>query len=74
MKTFVIYFSAAVTVLLLVLGSLRLHPYYRLAKKQNVMIIGNTPHVFKDTLKILSILLLISIISGIVLELIAKFI
>lgn len=53
MKTCVIYFSAAVTVLLLVLGSLRLHPYYRLAKKQNVMIIGNTSYVFNDTLKIL---------------------
>lgn len=51
MKIFFIYFSAAVTVLLLVLGSLRLHPYYHLAKKQNV-IIESTPHVFEDTLKI----------------------
>ena len=51
MKTSVIYFSAVVTILLLALGSLRLHPYYHLAKKKNV-IIESTSHVFEDTLKI----------------------
>ena len=51
MKTFVIYFSATVTVLLLALGSLRLHPYYHLAKKQG-MIKETMTRITSDTLKI----------------------
>lgn len=51
MKTLIIYFSAAITVLLLVLGSLRLHSYYHLAKKQ-MFTNGNTTRVSRDTLKI----------------------
>ena len=51
MKTFVKYTFVAIAVLLLLLGSLRLHPYYRLAKSQGLIMdsIGNFP---SDTLKI----------------------
>lgn len=51
MKTFVIYLSAAITVLLLGLGSLRLHSYYHLAAKQ-VMINQTITRITSDTLKI----------------------
>lgn len=51
MKTFIINISAAITVLLLVLGSLRLHPYYHLAKKQMITN-GKTTRVSRDSLKI----------------------
>ncbi len=51
MKAFVIYFSAAITMLLLCLGSLRFHPYYHLAKKQ-MLLRGETIEVSNDTLKI----------------------
>ena len=37
MKTFIKYTSVAIAVLLLLLGSLRLHPYYHLAKKQDMI-------------------------------------
>lgn len=51
MKTFIKYTSVVVAVLLLILGSLRLHPYYRLAKSQDLVMdsIVNSP---SDTLKI----------------------
>lgn len=51
MKTFIKYTSVVVAVLLLFLGSLRLHPYYRLAKSQELVMdsIVNSP---SDTLKI----------------------
>ena len=51
MKTFIIYFAAAITVLLLCLGSLRLHSYYHLAKKQ-MLITEKMTRVSDDTLKI----------------------
>lgn len=50
MKTFVIYFSVAITVLLLCLGSIRLHPYYHLTEKQ-IMIKEKIASDKSDTLK-----------------------
>lgn len=54
MKTFIKYISVAIVVILLVLGSLRLHPYYHLAKSQELIMdsIVNSP---SDTLKVVFI-------------------
>lgn len=51
MRSFIKCFSAVITLLLLLLGSLRLHPYYHFAKRQYVMgeMMSIPPH---DTLKI----------------------
>lgn len=51
MKNFIIFISAIITVVLLLIGSLRLHPYYYLAKKQG-MIKETMPNISSDTLKI----------------------
>ncbi len=51
MKKLIIYFSVAITMLLLLLGSSRLHPYYHLAKKQ-VMTGNELAGSTSDTLKI----------------------
>lgn len=51
MKNFIICISAIITVVLLVVGSLRLHPYYHLAKKY-MLLKGETIGAFNDTLKI----------------------
>lgn len=51
MKNFIIYISAIITVVLLLIGSFRLHPYYHLVKKQN-MIKETMPNISSDTLKI----------------------
>ena len=51
MKNYIICISAIVTIVLLLVGSLRLHPYYHLAKKQS-MIKETITNVSSDTLKI----------------------
>ena len=51
MKTFIKYTSVVIAVLLLLLGSLRLHPYYRLAKRQE-MIMDRRIVTHCDTLKV----------------------
>lgn len=54
MKTFIKYTSVFIAILLLLIGSLRLHPYYRLAKSQELIM----DSIFKspsDTLKIVFI-------------------
>ena len=51
MKTFIKYTSVVVAVLLLLLGSLRLHPYYRLAKSQE-LIMDSIVNFQSDTLKV----------------------
>lgn len=51
MKSFIIYISAIITVLLLLIGSIRLHPYYHLAKKQSMIKLTMT-NISSDTLKI----------------------
>ena len=51
MKTFIKYTSVVIAVLLLLLGSLRLHPYYRLAKNQE-LIMDSIVNFQRDTLKV----------------------
>lgn len=51
MKNFIICISAIITVVLLLVGSLRLLPYYHLAKKY-MLLKGETIGAFNDTLKI----------------------
>lgn len=51
MKPFIKYFSAAITLLLLMMGSLRLHPYYHLVKKQS-MLGEEMHHSPNDTLRV----------------------
>lgn len=51
MKNFIIYVSVIITVVLLLVGALRLHPYYHLAKKQN-MIKETMSNISSDTLRI----------------------
>ena len=51
MKNFIRCISAFITIALLVVGSLRLHPYYRLVKKQS-MIEETMTKISSDTLKI----------------------
>jgi lysophospholipase L1-like esterase len=51
MKTIILYSAIAITMILLLLGTLRLHPYYHLAKKQ-MFTNGKTTRVSRDTLKI----------------------
>lgn len=51
MKTFIKYTSVVMAVLLLLLGSLRLHPYYRLAKRQE-MIMDRRIVTHCDTLRV----------------------
>ena len=51
MKFCIKFFSVAITLLLLVMGSLRLHPYYCLAKKHGMMV-ENDPGSSNDTLRI----------------------
>lgn len=51
MNTFIKYTSVVIAVLLLLLGSLRLHPYYRLAKNQE-LIMDSIVNFQSDTLKI----------------------
>ena len=51
MRTFIKYTSIAIAVVLLLLGALRLHPYYHLAKKHN-MIVNEQSSCLYDTLKI----------------------
>ena len=51
MKNLIICISATITMVLLLVGSLRLHPYYHLAKKQN-MIKETMSNISSDTLKI----------------------
>lgn len=51
MKNLIIYISATITIVLLLVGSLRLHPYYHLAKKQDMMR-DTMAKISNDTLKI----------------------
>jgi lysophospholipase L1-like esterase len=51
MNTFIKYTSVVIAVLLLLLGSLRLHPYYRLAKSQE-LIMDSLTYIPGDTLKV----------------------
>ena len=51
MKNFIIYISAIIAVLILIIGSIRLHPYYHLANKQD-RIRDTITHISSDTLKI----------------------
>lgn len=51
MNTFIKYTSVVIAVLLLLLGSLRLHPYYRLAKGQE-LIMDSLTYIPGDTLKV----------------------
>lgn len=51
MRTFIKYFSLAITILLLLMGTLRLHPYYQLAKRQPVLN-DVEPRSSSDTLRI----------------------
>jgi lysophospholipase L1-like esterase len=51
MKSFIKYSSIVITVMILLLGSLRLHPYYRLAKSQD-LISDSVAYTTNDTLKI----------------------
>lgn len=51
MRTFIKYTSIAIAVVLLLLGALRLHPYYHLAKKHN-MIVDKKSSFPYDTLKL----------------------
>lgn len=51
MKNYIICISAIVTIVLLLVGSLRLHPYYHLAKKQSMIKLTMT-NISSDTLKI----------------------
>ena len=51
MKFYIKFFSVALTLLLLMMGSLRLHPYYHLVKKQD-MLGEEMHHSHNDTLRV----------------------